>query len=203
MPTQQTNTSWAAAAGKGLPTNSEVPNNSVGAVGQSGTGGASTSTSKHLESLQSVREALFAQDGWGGENVKQDNSWDTAISDGLGIKRESSMQPNPGPRNDGTDLWKSTLSGQPMAKAQQSSNAWNHTPNNPADFKTWGEEDSLEVSAQGPIGHVGGAYGTSGAPNLSGSGPYGQGPAGRGGASDQYWSDSSGPYSNGKDWLVY
>ena len=41
------------------------------ATGQNANG----STSKHLEQLNSVREALFSQDGWGGSNVKQDNAW--------------------------------------------------------------------------------------------------------------------------------
>ena len=65
--------SWAAAAGKGLPNND---NSSSSGSGQSGSGPSQSSTSKHLESLQSVREALFSQDGWGGDNVKQDNAWD-------------------------------------------------------------------------------------------------------------------------------
>lgn len=56
-----------------------MPNNdnsSSSGSGQSGSGPSQSSTSKHLESLQSVREALFSQDGWGGDNVKQDNAWD-------------------------------------------------------------------------------------------------------------------------------
>ena len=65
--------SWAAAAGKGLPNND---NSSSSGSGQAASGQSQSSTSKHLESLQSVREALFSQDGWGGDNVKQDNAWD-------------------------------------------------------------------------------------------------------------------------------
>ena len=65
--------SWAAAAGKGLPNND---NSSTSGSGQTGSGASQNTTSKHLESLQSVREALFSQDGWGGDNVKQDNAWD-------------------------------------------------------------------------------------------------------------------------------
>ena len=65
--------SWAAAAGKGLPNND---NSSTSGSGQTGSGASLNTTSKHLESLQSVREALFSQDGRGGDNVKQDNAWD-------------------------------------------------------------------------------------------------------------------------------
>ena len=65
--------SWAAAAGKGLPNND---NPSSSGPGPAGAGASQNTTSKHLESLQSVREALFSQDGWGGDNVKQDNAWD-------------------------------------------------------------------------------------------------------------------------------
>ena len=64
----QTNTSWAAAAGKGLPpVETPAPNGS----NASSTNGSSGSSSKPFEQLNSVREALFSQDGWGGNNVKQ------------------------------------------------------------------------------------------------------------------------------------
>jgi len=46
------NTSWAQAAGKGLPQGPSPPQ--------------STSATKQIEQLNSMREALFAQDGWGG-----------------------------------------------------------------------------------------------------------------------------------------
>ena len=74
-PTQQSSApppSWAAAAGKGLPNNDNSSNSGPG----QGAVASQNTTSKHLESLQSVREALFSQDGWGGANVKQDNAWD-------------------------------------------------------------------------------------------------------------------------------
>ena len=63
-------TSWASAASKGLPPSSDPGANANGAAG-SGASSASASTSKQLEQLNSVREALFSQDGWGGSNVKQ------------------------------------------------------------------------------------------------------------------------------------
>ena len=64
-PGTQGSTSWAAAAGKGLPP-------SEAATSQNSNGG----TNKQLEQLNSVREALFSQDGWGCQHVKQDTSWD-------------------------------------------------------------------------------------------------------------------------------
>lgn len=135
----QSNTSWAAAAGKGLPPSEPATNATNG------------STNKQLEQLNSVREALFSQDGWGGQNVKQDTSWDvgTAPSEPVPAaalpSKADSMQwqaPNPG-RNDGTDLWKSTLSGVPQQVKPQVATPWgNHTPTNPADYKNWGEDES-------------------------------------------------------------
>ena len=82
-PTQQNSApppSWAAAAGKGLPNNDNTSNSASG----TGAGASQNTTSKHLESLQSVREALFSQDGWGGDNVKQDNAWDVGGNGGNG-----------------------------------------------------------------------------------------------------------------------
>lgn len=136
-PTSQstTSTSWAAAAGKGLPTTEANAN-------------GSSTASKQLEQLNSVREALFSQDGWGGCNVKQDTSWDIdgsgangRATNGDAQQKESNMW-NSQQRNDGTDLWKSNLSGQPAAPKPQPSNPWgSHTPQNPTDYKNWGEDE--------------------------------------------------------------
>ena len=68
--------------------------------------------------------------------------------------KTDSMQwqaPNPG-RNDGTDLWKSTLSGVPQQPKPQVTTPWgNHTPTNPADYKNWGENpEEGGVGAGGP-----------------------------------------------------
>lgn len=135
----QPNTSWAAAAGKGLPPSEPATNPTNG------------TTNKQLEQLNSVREALFSQDGWGGQNVKQDTSWDVGAPAAEPLPaaaspaaKADSMQwqaPSQG-RNDGTDLWKSTLSGVPPAPKPQVATPWgNHTPTNPADYKNWGEDD--------------------------------------------------------------
>ncbi len=63
------------------------------------------------------------QDGWGGQHVKQDTSWDVggALSEPatplLPPKADSMQWQAPATaRNDGTDLWKSTLSGQQQNK---------------------------------------------------------------------------------------
>ena len=177
-------TSWAAAAGKGLPP-SEGANQ-----------GSNGTTNKQLEQLNSVREALFSQDGWGCQNVKQDTSWDVGASAGAqpptseppaaaaappvpGAPQQppkgDSMQwtpPGGAPKNDGTDLWRSTLSGVPQPAKPQPSTPWgNHTPANPADYKEWGRED--------------GGMGDTGMP--------GNGPS----DNDNMWTPGSGPGSSG------
>ena len=83
-------TSWASAASKGLPPSSDPGANGqqAGAAG-AGASSASASTSKQLEQLNSVREALFSQDGWGGSNVKQDTSWDVDNKGGNSIAIKS------------------------------------------------------------------------------------------------------------------
>lgn len=89
-PTQQNSApppSWAAAAGKGLPNNENSSSS-----GQGGAGASQNITSKHLESLQSVREALFSQDGWGGDNVKQDNAWDPDNKNGTNLAAQDTSQ---------------------------------------------------------------------------------------------------------------
>jgi hypothetical protein len=85
---QNGSTSWAQAAGKGLPASQQAStggasssssnNNNTGA-GNSGSavaGGSgansstsSNSTKQQLEQLNTMREALFSQDGWGGVSI--------------------------------------------------------------------------------------------------------------------------------------
>ena len=62
-------------------------------------------------------------------------------------------------RNDGTDLWKSNLSGVPPPVKPQPQTPWgNHTPAHPADYKTWGEpeDDNNGPSADNNRGQQGG-----------------------------------------------
>ena len=80
--------------------------------------------------------------------------------------------PGGAPKNDGTDLWRSTLSGVPQPAKPQPSTPWgNHTPANPADYKEWGRED-------GGMGD-----------NMPGNGPAGD--------NDNMWTPGSGPGSSG------
>lgn len=111
-------------------------------------GGTSTVAAKNqLEQLNSMREALFAQDGWSCQNVNQDTNWEVPGS------------PEPGPRgepgtpaagvshwkshqiNNGTELWEANLrnGGQPPPQPVQKT-PWNHTPTTNIGG-TWGEED--------------------------------------------------------------
>ena len=82
----------------------------------------------------------------------------------------------PATRNDGTDLWKSTLSGQPPApKPQQNPSAWSHTPQNPTDYKNWGEDDDNNSgSSNGPIGsQAPGSQNNATNSQIGGAGPFG------------------------------
>ena len=176
---QTSGTSWAAAAGKGLPVTEA--SNAGGAAGSAGANStASSSTSKQLEELNSVREALFSQDGWGGAHVKQDTSWDVdsrtngdGASGGAGLNAKDNdwNSGRGGNRNDGTDLWKSTLSGgpppqsvvsAPSAKAQMNANnPWGgHAPQNPTDFKNWGDDDE-HGRGDGPHNSASGSHNES------------------------------------------
>lgn len=120
----------------------QVPGN--GAPGIVGGGTSAVAAKNQLEQLNSMREALFAQDGWGCANVNQDTNWDVPGS------------PEPGPRtgdpagatqwkshivNNGTDLWEANLrnGGQPPPQPVQKT-PWNHTPVTNIGG-TWGEDD--------------------------------------------------------------
>lgn len=119
-----------------------VPGN--GAPGVVGGGTSAIAAKNQLEQLNSMREALFAQDGWGCQNVNQDTNWDVPGS------------PEPGPRtgdpagatqwkshtiNNGTELWEANLrnGGQPPPQPVQKT-PWNHTPTTNIGG-TWGEDD--------------------------------------------------------------
>lgn len=120
----------------------QVPGN--GAPGIVGGGTSAVAAKNQLEQLNSMREALFAQDGWGCQNVNQDTNWDVPGS------------PEPGPRtgdpagatqwkshtiNNGTELWEANLrnGGQPPPQPVQKT-PWNHTPTTNIGG-TWGEDD--------------------------------------------------------------
>ena len=120
--------------------------------------------------------------------MKQDSAWNIDGMDGHGLKDNVSPWSNTAvPRNDGTELWKSTLSGQPPVAKPQPSSPW-HTPQNPTDYKQWGEDDDNSGSAGGASGS-----GSVGAPASSSS-------VGAVGARDNLWNaeQTSAPAYNGE-----
>ncbi|PNF40706.1 hypothetical protein B7P43_G00665, partial [Cryptotermes secundus] len=190
---QNGSTSWAQAAGKGLPANqqpstagansssSSSNNNNNPGTGNSGSSvaGASgansstgnSSTKQQLEQLNTMREALFSQDGWGGQYVNQDTGWDIPASPEPGVKDGVPVwKPNV---NNGTDLWEANLrnGGQPPASQTQKT-PWGHTPTSNIGG-TWGEDDDV-----GDSSNV-----WTGVPSS----------AGPGGATGQWGANSAGP----------
>lgn len=128
-------------------------------------GGTSTAAAKNqLEQLNTMREALFSQDGWGCQHVNQDTNWDVPGSPepinnaGNIVKAEPSPQGGSagnagGPPvwkpniNNGTELWEANLrnGGQPPPAPVQKT-PWGHTPSSNLGG-TWGEDDDGVDSA--------------------------------------------------------
>ncbi|XP_034242779.1 protein Gawky isoform X1 [Thrips palmi] len=177
--------------------NGGPPNNGSGVPGGlPPTSGAATpaapSTKQQLEQLNTMREALFSQDGWGGQNVNQDTGWDIPSS------------PEPATKdNNGTDLWEANLrnGGQPPPQTQQKT-PWGHTPTTNIGG-TWGEDDEVSDSSNmwtgvpanpGPGGVGPGGPGPQwGAGGPGPGGPGGPGPAGGmwGGPKKDDWNRGS------------
>ncbi|XP_014240799.1 protein Gawky [Cimex lectularius] len=137
-------TSWAAAtAGKGgLPSQQTTPT--------SNPSNSSNSTKQQMEQLNTMREALFSQDGWGGQNVNQDIVWDIPGSPEPGNKENNNAAAVPIwklPINNGTDLWEANLrnGGIPPPQNQAQKTAWGHTPSSNIGG-TWGEDDEMDTS---------------------------------------------------------
>ncbi len=149
---QQQSSSWAQAAGKSIqhnPSSMQVHQQqqvqvqqsssppSVVVMGNVGSVTSVPSTAKALEQLNSMRESLFSQDGWGGQNVNQESSWDVP-----GSPEPAKEHPNGlnWKVNNGTDLWDLSLrgggggvGGGGAAGANPSSTTqpkapWGHTP---------------------------------------------------------------------------
>ncbi|KAH8256375.1 hypothetical protein KR032_005303 [Drosophila birchii] len=113
-----------------------------------------------------MREALFAQDGWGCQHVNQDTNWEVPSSPEPTNKDASGGPPMWKPSiNNGTDLWESNLrnGGQPTAQ-QVPKPSWGHTPSSNLGG-TWGEDDDGADSSSVWTG------GSSGINNVGGSGP--------------------------------
>ncbi|XP_015838344.1 protein Gawky isoform X3 [Tribolium castaneum] len=106
-----------------------------------------TSTKQQLEQLNNMREAIFSQDGWGGQHVNQDTNWDIPGSPEPSMKMDGSAPPPWKPAiNNGTELWEANLrnGGQPPPQPQQKT-PWGHTPSTNIGG-TWGEDDDADSS---------------------------------------------------------
>lgn len=130
------------------------PNGGNGGAGNNANaGGAASSASKQqIEDFKSMRDSLFATDGWGGQHVNQDSSWDVpsspepaAAKDGANTTSAAiPWKPNV---NNGTDLWEANLrnGGQPPPQTTQKT-PWGHTPTTNIGG-TWGEDDDVGESS--------------------------------------------------------
>lgn len=110
----------------------------------------STGSSKQqqLDHLNTLRESLFSQDGWGGQHVNQDTHWDIPGSPEPANKMDGSTGPPTWKPtvNNGTELWEANLrnGGQPPPQPQQKT-PWGHTPSTNIGG-TWGEDDDTDSS---------------------------------------------------------
>ncbi|XP_050540976.1 protein Gawky isoform X3 [Daktulosphaira vitifoliae] len=206
---QQNTTSWAQAAGKNLPassgpqvsgnsstttttasTNSGIasnPQSTNSPPSNGGNGAVNPSTKQQLEQINTMREALYAQDGWGGQHVNQDSQWEVPHSPEPNTKDGPLTGLTGGPGwskvNNGTDLWEATLrnGGQPPLQIpvqNTSKTPWGHTPASNIGG-TWGEDDDVS-SVSGVEGNTGnwGLNTTGSIGNQWGQGQPPQGPGG-------------------------
>ncbi|XP_012255062.2 protein Gawky isoform X3 [Athalia rosae] len=125
------------------PTNSATP-----ATGNSAStpAGNNPSSKQQLEQLNTMREALFSQDGWGCQHVNQDTNWEVPSSPEPSMTKDGVPMWKP-PVNNGTDLWEANLrnGGQPPPQ-QTAKTPWGHTPSTNIGG-TWGEDDDAADSS--------------------------------------------------------
>ncbi|XP_049868969.1 protein Gawky isoform X2 [Pectinophora gossypiella] len=166
MPNSQPNNNGAPAnngtnnTGNGNNGGANPPNSAANTNGPSPGNGnngnnANTTSSAKIEQLNSMREALFSQDGWGGQHVNQDTNWDVPGSPEPGSKVEPTAGGGPPAWKPnvnngaflGTDLWEANLrnGGQPPPQPQAKT-PWGHTPTTNIGG-TWGEDDDAADSA--------------------------------------------------------
>ncbi|XP_050502788.1 protein Gawky isoform X1 [Diabrotica virgifera virgifera] len=147
---QSNNTGWGqpgtkTANNNAMPPNSQPPTSTANSQNNNG---PSNNTKQQLEQLNSMREAIFSQDGWGGQHVNQDTNWDIPSSPEPPIKMDGSGGPPPWKPavNNGTELWEANLrnGGQPPPQPQQKT-PWGHTPSTNIGG-TWGEDDDADTS---------------------------------------------------------
>lgn len=126
-----------------------------------------------------MRESLFAQDGWGCQNVNQDTNWDIPGSPEPGPRNDPSGTPiptawKPCTANNGTELWEANLrnGGQPPPQPVQKA-PWGHTPTTNLGG-TWGEDDDgNDNNNVWTGGSQGNAPSVAGGPNWQGQNPQG------------------------------
>ncbi|XP_045771853.1 protein Gawky isoform X3 [Maniola jurtina] len=145
-PTSQADSTNNAANANG---NGANPASTNGPSSNGSNGNSNNNSSAKIEQLNSMREALYSQDGWGGQHVNQDTNWDVPGSPEPGSKVEpatAGAQPawKPSINNGaflGTDLWEANLrnGGQPPPQPA-SKTPWGHTPTTNIGG-TWGEDD--------------------------------------------------------------
>lgn len=172
------------------PTSAAAPPASGVAPAAGGPAGTpTTSTKQQLEQLNNMREALFAQDGWGGQHVNQDTNWDIPSSPEPQIKMDGSGAPQWKPTvNNGTDLWEVNLrnGGQPPPQPAQKT-PWGHTPSTNIGG-TWGEDDDVTDSSNVwtgvPNNQQQWGGGNGGGNSGGGGGGGGQGGGGGGGGTN-------------------
>ncbi|XP_054091644.1 protein Gawky isoform X2 [Zeugodacus cucurbitae] len=122
--------------------NNNNAGNTTSGVGLIGGGTSAAAAKNQLEQLNTMREALFSQDGWGCQHVNQDTNWEVPSS-----PEPTNKDPSAGPTmwkptiNNGTDLWELNLrnGGQPPTQPVQKT-PWGHTPSSNLGG-TWGEDD--------------------------------------------------------------
>ncbi|XP_030746731.1 protein Gawky-like, partial [Sitophilus oryzae] len=152
--TQSNNSVWPqagskpAVAGTNGPPTSAAPASNNNTPNNTTPNNATNTTKQQLEQLNNMREAIFSQDGWGGQHVNQDTNWDIPASPEPSMKMEGAGPPTWKPAvNNGTDLWEANLrnGGQPPPPPQQKT-PWGHTPASNIGG-TWGEDDDATDSS--------------------------------------------------------
>ncbi|XP_063595618.1 protein Gawky-like isoform X4 [Penaeus indicus] len=184
------NNTWAQAAGKGLPAGS----------------GSGDAQKRHMEQqLQSIREALLSSEGWGGENVNQETTWDLPGSpEPCKDANAPHLKLNV---NNGCDLWENNLRNGGAAPPKTQQAPWGHTPATNYGG-TWGEDDdatdSSNVWTGVPSNNPQWGANTPNPPNMWGGGAppkknseWAAGGSGTGGGNTQSGWGDHGPQRSG------
>lgn len=160
-----------------------------------------SATKNQLEQLNTMREALFSQDGWGCQHVNQDSNWEVPGSPDSSILKNDAgaWKTN---INNGTELWEHNLrnGGQPPAPPVQKT-PWGHTPSTNLGG-TWGEDDDAadgNVWTGTPTNPAAPQW--SGAGGAGGPGPAAQTPTTPGpGSAGGMWPGGNQVVKKENDW---